>query len=261
MFDPKIGRWMSQDPIGFDAGDANLYRYVNNNPTNNRDVDGERADEVNVKLERDGSAKVLDEYGSVRAMITVDLPIDVKGMVVQQVKFTFKVFNKDKSAFKDYKKRDVNTDKTVYNIEYYEAWEYGFKDKNDFYPPNKTKPYEGKARDSFETGLYYKEVDKGGELASSFPEGTRGEITIEGSMVFIPDKALYKKRGGGELAKDVLEDGWARLKIPAAGSLPTWDKEGAPPGFPKDATVNHKLTVSWDATVCPIKKTEIKTTP
>ncbi|HBJ39162.1 MAG TPA: hypothetical protein DDZ51_31330, partial [Planctomycetaceae bacterium] len=27
-YDPTIGRWISQDPIGFAAGDANLYRYV-----------------------------------------------------------------------------------------------------------------------------------------------------------------------------------------------------------------------------------------
>ena len=32
-YDAKIGRWLSQDPLGFDAGDSNLYRYVNNPPT------------------------------------------------------------------------------------------------------------------------------------------------------------------------------------------------------------------------------------
>ena len=31
-YDASIGRWMSQDPLGFDAGDSNLYRYVNNRP-------------------------------------------------------------------------------------------------------------------------------------------------------------------------------------------------------------------------------------
>ena len=31
-YDAKIGRWLSQDPLGFDAGDSNLYRYVNNRP-------------------------------------------------------------------------------------------------------------------------------------------------------------------------------------------------------------------------------------
>jgi len=31
---------MSQDPLGFDAGDSNLYRYVNNSPANNSDSSG-----------------------------------------------------------------------------------------------------------------------------------------------------------------------------------------------------------------------------
>jgi len=29
-YDAATGRWISQDPMGFDAGDSNLYRYVNN---------------------------------------------------------------------------------------------------------------------------------------------------------------------------------------------------------------------------------------
>jgi RHS repeat-associated protein len=31
-YDPQIGRFISEDPIGFEAGDLNLYRYVFNNP-------------------------------------------------------------------------------------------------------------------------------------------------------------------------------------------------------------------------------------
>ena len=31
-YDADEGRWISQDPIGFQAGDANLYRYVGNSP-------------------------------------------------------------------------------------------------------------------------------------------------------------------------------------------------------------------------------------
>jgi RHS repeat-associated protein len=31
-FSPSLGRWVQLDPIGFDAGDAILYRYVGNNP-------------------------------------------------------------------------------------------------------------------------------------------------------------------------------------------------------------------------------------
>ncbi|XZE42758.1 RHS repeat domain-containing protein [Pirellulaceae bacterium SH467] len=39
-YDPQTGRWLSQDPIGFAAGDANLYRYVGNGPTNATDSSG-----------------------------------------------------------------------------------------------------------------------------------------------------------------------------------------------------------------------------
>ena len=39
-YDPATGRWMSQDPLGFDAGDSNLYRYVANKPTNATDSSG-----------------------------------------------------------------------------------------------------------------------------------------------------------------------------------------------------------------------------
>ena len=40
MYDPTIGRWLSEDPTGFDAGDANLYRYVGNGPTDGVDPSG-----------------------------------------------------------------------------------------------------------------------------------------------------------------------------------------------------------------------------
>lgn len=36
-YDPDIGRFLSEDPAGFDAGDANLYRYVGNRPVNRTD--------------------------------------------------------------------------------------------------------------------------------------------------------------------------------------------------------------------------------
>ena len=39
-YDPAAGRFLSEDPIGFEAGDQNLYRYVLNNPTNLTDPDG-----------------------------------------------------------------------------------------------------------------------------------------------------------------------------------------------------------------------------
>ena len=39
-YDPQAGRWLSEDPIGFAAGDASLYRYVGNDPLTARDPSG-----------------------------------------------------------------------------------------------------------------------------------------------------------------------------------------------------------------------------
>src|SRR5688500_2631162 len=51
--DASVGRFIEQDPLGFDGGDTNLYRYVGNSPANFRDPSGLIsvfvADEVTVK--------------------------------------------------------------------------------------------------------------------------------------------------------------------------------------------------------------------
>jgi RHS repeat-associated protein len=39
-YDQNVGRFIGEDPIGFNAGDTNLYRYVANSPTNANDPSG-----------------------------------------------------------------------------------------------------------------------------------------------------------------------------------------------------------------------------
>ena len=39
-YDPTTGRWTTEDPIGFASGEANLYRYAGNDPTNATDPVG-----------------------------------------------------------------------------------------------------------------------------------------------------------------------------------------------------------------------------
>ncbi len=39
-YDASIGRWLSEDPIGFDGGDANQYHYCGNRPTKATDPTG-----------------------------------------------------------------------------------------------------------------------------------------------------------------------------------------------------------------------------
>ena len=45
-YDASNGRFISEDPIGFNAGDANLYRYVGNSPTNYNDPSGNAGNSV-----------------------------------------------------------------------------------------------------------------------------------------------------------------------------------------------------------------------
>ena len=42
MYHPETGRFLSEDPLGFDAEDTNLYRYVLNNPISFTDPTGEK---------------------------------------------------------------------------------------------------------------------------------------------------------------------------------------------------------------------------
>jgi RHS repeat-associated protein len=44
MYDPQLGRFISEDPIGFEGGDVNLYGYVRNGPLAFRDPTGLQPD-------------------------------------------------------------------------------------------------------------------------------------------------------------------------------------------------------------------------
>nr|WP_250564674.1 RHS repeat-associated core domain-containing protein [Adonisia turfae] len=64
-YDPAVGRFISEDPLGFDAGDANLYHYVFNSPTNYTDPSGEAA---LVTLAAVGGVKAIKAVGAVLAL-------------------------------------------------------------------------------------------------------------------------------------------------------------------------------------------------
>ncbi|MFM8932696.1 MAG: RHS repeat domain-containing protein, partial [Gemmataceae bacterium] len=40
VYSPSLGRWLSNDPLGFNAGDQNWYRSIGNNPVNGGDPEG-----------------------------------------------------------------------------------------------------------------------------------------------------------------------------------------------------------------------------
>jgi RHS repeat-associated protein len=51
-YDPATGRWTSEDPLGFNAGDSNLYRYVGNNSVNSVDPSGLEPIQAPLKVDR-----------------------------------------------------------------------------------------------------------------------------------------------------------------------------------------------------------------
>ncbi len=54
-YDAAVGRFLSEDPIGFDGGDANLYRYTFNNPLSYRDPTGNTPSEFATAVEAQAS--------------------------------------------------------------------------------------------------------------------------------------------------------------------------------------------------------------
>ena len=46
FYSSSMARWISQDPLGLNAGDSNLYRYVNNDPTTYTDPSGYKLNKI-----------------------------------------------------------------------------------------------------------------------------------------------------------------------------------------------------------------------
>lgn len=68
MLDPTVGIWMTEDPIGFDAGDPNLRRYVGNNATNSRDPSG-LAEKPTLNELKDRRVALSDDLHAARAAL------------------------------------------------------------------------------------------------------------------------------------------------------------------------------------------------
>jgi RHS repeat-associated protein len=79
-YDATTGRWISQDLMGFKAGDSNLYRYVNNDPTIATDPSG-----LDVRIESTNSpvwfhlritVDVWDDDGQLTGTYSISFGVD-----------------------------------------------------------------------------------------------------------------------------------------------------------------------------------------
>ena len=59
LYSPSLGRWLSNDPLGFDAGDQNWYRSIGNNPGNGLDPWG--LEKIMITADAFIPNKMLDE--------------------------------------------------------------------------------------------------------------------------------------------------------------------------------------------------------
>jgi hypothetical protein len=85
-YDPNVGRWTSEDPIAFGAGDSNLYRYVENDPSNFRDPSG--LAQYDVSFIRVDPYQMLQEYAGMAVFGGNPAPlIDLAGDLYSQYKF------------------------------------------------------------------------------------------------------------------------------------------------------------------------------
>jgi hypothetical protein len=62
-YSPSLGRWMQQDPLGYAAGDSNLYRYVGNEPVNITDPIGL---EEKQKIKEEDVINLVKQLGSLK---------------------------------------------------------------------------------------------------------------------------------------------------------------------------------------------------
>jgi RHS repeat-associated protein len=228
-YDSKLGRWISEDPIGFAAGDANLYRYVGNSPTNATDPDGlEQRRSVNDFYILDVIGQRVSgpnggkpgPWGDFR--YTINWLISPKAVkapkgsglsddswIVQHVQVTFDV--------KDNNGNPVKHPADDGKWDYWEAW---------FVGPGRRSPGGGggKARDDFFSIF-------GG------PKDTHGKIVFRASAQFYPNTTLpasfsspnTNTHAGGLPASTAAN--------PMAGLRP----RSFPPTY-------HGVVVEWDCT-------------
>lgn len=70
-YDPAVGRWLSEDPVGLTGGEVNLYCYVSNTPLNLVDSGGEKTELFDPSVRLPGKCR-RDQEGKLGAYFSKD---------------------------------------------------------------------------------------------------------------------------------------------------------------------------------------------
>jgi RHS repeat-associated protein len=256
-YDPATGRWQSQDPLGFDAGDSNLFRYVANSAPNTLDPSGLQIQKFtgppNLKMVVTVPAKI--ELADEAAIQSVGwLPQHVKngGFIIQHVdvdvQYTIMetVSRVDPPNYglcvnKIGQVRTITFDRPVTfdnHYEYWEAWQVG--DDSYVYPgyigdgpPYSKPPDPTPTMDTFQLVV---------SLLAKRP--STGSITESGHARYVEGVKVNWPRNYGFITR---VGGLWRTNLPGAAHLPNgwlWSDKN---------TVAHGLTISWDTTAGSLK--------
>jgi len=76
QYDAKTGRFLQKDPIGFEAGDVNLFRYVGNNAVNWVDPLGLYREEVHYSLTKEEALKAGMSPGTAEKIAQANNNVD-----------------------------------------------------------------------------------------------------------------------------------------------------------------------------------------
>jgi RHS repeat-associated protein len=217
FYDPEKGRWLNLDPLGFDAGDSNLYRYEGNEPTVAGDPSGLRPMIINVNT----VALYVGKGGAIAWFVDFELdqpaagkkdrPNDSGGWIIQEIRGTVHVerrgptdtdeFGRKLKGWTSYPSTPEPAIPGTYRLHYLEAFRVWPEEKS---PPSytkdninivlgrmsKSKYFSGIKREglSFDDVFYWIPNDDDVKLGG---EGTCGEITIEGSLYYFDDVGRY----------------------------------------------------------------------
>ena len=109
-YDVTTGKWISVDPIGFDGGDVNLYRYVENEIINNGDSTGLDSSADNKQIEDQYRAKFAqailgfknkgDFYSAALYQIFIDQNFTSKEKIPNVDMSGYKMFIKDNQSYR-----------------------------------------------------------------------------------------------------------------------------------------------------------------
>jgi RHS repeat-associated protein len=225
-YGPGIGRFESEDPAGFSAGDTDLYRYVINAPTDKNDPSGEfgpsgPADEGDFGLKPTDIPKekpALDD--KLQFVVQFKGWKNKTGFIIQHLKLEY---------YDEYRENNTLVRVGPHNDELWEAWMVG---KGQGVKETEILVIQPKDNDA----LVAKPTDT--FSVNPLKKGHKGHEYIRGKIKFIENYKIDLKNGGW---KNGEFSGYFNTgDVPWTLTKPTgWDDAGA---------IDHEMLVDWDIT-------------